>query len=214
VAATACPSGTFTETTGSTSQSACVVVIVSDPGNQSDYVFAPIASLANSESNGISPITWSATGLPAGLSIDSAGGNITGTPTSPCTCSVALKATDASGHTGTTTFTWTILPFAITTTSLPSATPGTSYGPVDLQVSGEGVSADPYVTKLKWIGEELPKGLKLSAAGVLSGKPNAKLPPGTYQVQVSVTETVTTYSGTKTVKTPTTVEATIPLTVS
>jgi YVTN family beta-propeller protein len=78
-------------------------------------------------------------------------------------------------------------PFQVATTPLPPATPGTAYGPVTLQVLGAGVSTPPYTTKLKWRAIELPKGLKLSSTGVLSGTPIAKLHPGTLLVGVQVT---------------------------
>jgi hypothetical protein len=49
---------------------------------------------------------------------------------------------------------------------------------------------------------------------VLSGTPNTKLAAGPTSVTVQVTETVTTLNGTKKVKTKTTVQATIPLTIT
>jgi hypothetical protein len=99
--------------------------------------------------------------------------------------------------------------FYIATTSLPAATPGTPYGPVTLQVANLGVSASPYATTLKWKKVTLPKGLKLSSAGVLSGTPNKKLAAPT-SVTVTSTETVITLNGKKKVKTPMTVQAAIP----
>ncbi len=105
--------------------------------------------------------------------------------------------------------------FLVTTASLPNATPGTAYGPVTLTTQEAGVSASPYTTTLKWkkVGH-LPKGLKLSKTGVLSGTPSTKLKAGMSSVKVSVTETVTTRNGKKKVKTKTTVQATIPLTIT
>ena len=41
------------------------------------------------------------------------------------------------------------LGFAITTSSLPSATPGVAYGPVTLQEAGAGTGVSPYVTTFK-----------------------------------------------------------------
>jgi hypothetical protein len=49
---------------------------------------------------------------------------------------------------------------------------------------------------------------------VLSGKPSTKLIGGPSSIMVSATETVTTLNGKKKVKTPTTVEAAIPLTIT
>ena len=213
--ATPCPPGTFTLGTGSTSSAACLSVVVTNPGDQSDYINAPITALTNSENNGIAPVSWSATGLPAGLTIDPTTGTITGTPTTPCTCSVTLTATDADNNTGSANFTWSILPFGIATTSLPDATPGTKYSPsVTLEAAGLGVSAPGYTTTLKWAKVSLPEGLKLSSKGVLSGTPNKNLAAGLSSVTVKVTETVTTLNGRRKVKTKTTAEATIPLTIT
>jgi hypothetical protein len=100
------------------------------------------------------------------------------------------------------------------TPSGPSAHPGVAYGPVTLQEAGAGTSTSPNVTTFKWKKVSLPKGLKLSGDGVLSGTPSPKLVPGPSSVTVQVTETVTTLSGKKKVKTKTTVQATIPLTIT
>ena len=106
-----------------------------------------------------------------------------------------------------------ILPsgFYISTSSLPLVASASPYGPVTLQATGLGVSDSPYTTTVKWFGAELPKGLKVSSDGVLSGTPNPKLLAGSYSVVVQATETVTTLNGTKNVKTNTTVQSTIPL---
>jgi len=85
---------------------------------------------------------------------------------------------------------------------------------VTLQAAGEGTSTSPYSTTLKWKKLSLPKGLKLSNTGVLSGTPSTKLKAGMSSVKVSVTETVTTLNGKHKVKTKTTVSATIPLTIT
>ncbi len=83
-----------------------------------------------------------------------------------------------------------------------------------LQESGAAASTWPYVTTFKWKKVELPKGLKLSKDGILSGTPNKKLVPGSTSIVVQVTDTVTTLKGKKKVKTESTAQATIPLLVS
>jgi subtilisin family serine protease len=81
---------------------------VTNPGSQASTV-GTAASLQLSASGGTSPYTWTATGLPAGLSISSSG-LISGTPTTAGTSTVTATATDAAAKTGTTSFSWTVNP--------------------------------------------------------------------------------------------------------
>jgi hypothetical protein len=110
---------------------------------------------------------------------------------------------------------------AITTTSLPNARPSARYTAVQLQDAGVAVSTSPYLTTVRWSkgpatapATALPKGMTLSPAGVLSGTPGAHLAPGPTSVSVRVTEKVTTVTGSRKVRTVTTVNASIPLTVN
>ena len=104
--------------------------------------------------------------------------------------------------------------FAISTSSLPPATRGAAYGPATLEAINIEFSTIPYTTTLKWRKISLPSGLKLSSTGVLSGIPSIKLAAGLSSVTIQVTEKVTTLKGNKKVKTTTTVQATIPLTIT
>jgi hypothetical protein len=81
--------------------------VVANPGNQATVVGTAV-TLNNSASGGTPPYTWSATGLPPGLSISSSTGQITGTPTTVGTYSVTVSAT--GGATGSVSFSWTINP--------------------------------------------------------------------------------------------------------
>jgi hypothetical protein len=56
--------------------------------------------------------SFSATGLPPGLTISSTSGRITGSPTSSGTFKVTVTAADALGGSGTASFTWTVTPEA------------------------------------------------------------------------------------------------------
>ncbi|MFI5734086.1 S8 family serine peptidase [Kribbella sp. NPDC051587] len=80
---------------------------VTNPGNQSTAV-GGTANLQLQASGGTSPYSWSASGLPAGLSLDSSTGKITGSPTTQNTYNVTVTVTDSAGRTGQATFTWTI----------------------------------------------------------------------------------------------------------
>jgi hypothetical protein len=84
-------------------------VTVTGPGNQTGTV-GTAASLQMHASDSASgqTLTYSASGLPAGLSINSSTGLISGTPTTAATSTVTVKATDGTGASGSATFTWTI----------------------------------------------------------------------------------------------------------
>src|SRR6185437_9122379 len=90
---------------GSTSTSGNVVTVVS-PGSQSGAVGTAVSTVQVQASDSASgqTLTFSATGLPPGLSIF-ASGLISGTPTSGGTFSPVISAT---GATGATSFTWAV----------------------------------------------------------------------------------------------------------
>ncbi|MEZ0066030.1 hypothetical protein ABIA32_002039 [Streptacidiphilus sp. MAP12-20] len=83
-------------------------VTVTNPGTQTGTV-GTAASLQVSASDSATgqTLTYSASGLPAGLSINSSTGLISGTPTATGTSSVTVTATDTTNATGSTTFSWT-----------------------------------------------------------------------------------------------------------
>jgi subtilase family serine protease len=83
-------------------------VTVTNPGNQTGTVGTAVSLQVHaSDSATGQTLTYSATGLPAGLSISSSG-LISGTPTTAATSSVTVTATDTTGAHGSASFTWTI----------------------------------------------------------------------------------------------------------
>ncbi|MEV4312551.1 S8 family serine peptidase [Actinocrispum sp. NPDC049592] len=79
---------------------------VNNPGPQTGTVGVPV-SLQLSGTGGTPPYTWSASGLPAGLSASSSG-LISGTPTTAGVSNVTVTVTDSANKTGSASFTWTI----------------------------------------------------------------------------------------------------------
>ena len=84
-------------------------VTVTNPGSQTGTVgTAASVQVHATDSGSGQTLAYSATGLPAGLSISSSTGLISGTPTTAGTSSVTVTATDGTGAKGTAAFTWTI----------------------------------------------------------------------------------------------------------
>ncbi|HEX9065305.1 MAG TPA: putative Ig domain-containing protein [Streptosporangiaceae bacterium] len=84
-------------------------VTVTNPGSQSGTVgTATSLQIHATDSATGQTLTYSATGLPAGLSINSSTGLISGTPTTAATSAVTVTAKDTTGAAGSASFTWTI----------------------------------------------------------------------------------------------------------
>ncbi|MFI6321060.1 putative Ig domain-containing protein [Nonomuraea sp. NPDC050556] len=140
---------------------------VANPGNRTSVVNTPV-SLANSASGGSAPYTWTASGLPAGLSIDQASGTISGTPTATGTSTVTVTASDTAAKSGSATFTWTVTGTGGGTPTLTNPGYQNAYigRPFSLQLTATG-GTQPYA----WTATGLPPGLSLgSTTGVISGK--------------------------------------------
>ena len=84
-------------------------VTVTNPGSKSGTVGSAIAAFTLSATGGTTPYTWSATGLPPGVTIGSTTGTVSGTPTTAGTYNVTATATGSGGSgSGSTSFTFTI----------------------------------------------------------------------------------------------------------
>lgn len=84
-------------------------VTVTNPGSQTSTVGTAVSlQITATDSAAGQSLSYSATGLPAGLSINSTTGVITGTPTGTGTFTVIVTATDTTGAKGSATFSWRI----------------------------------------------------------------------------------------------------------
>ncbi len=82
-------------------------VTVGNPGGRTSTVGTAV-SATHSASGGTAPYTWSATGLPPGLSISSSTGTVSGTPTTAGSYGVTVTATASAGGSGSASYTWTV----------------------------------------------------------------------------------------------------------
>jgi subtilase family serine protease len=81
---------------------------VSNPGPQTSMLHSTATlQIAASDSSG-RPLTFSATGLPPGLSINSSTGAITGNLSSAGAYAVTVRATNTRGNFGSASFSWTV----------------------------------------------------------------------------------------------------------
>jgi len=118
-----------------------------------------------SGAGGVAPYTWTASGLPAGLSL-SAEGVLTGTPEAhtPSPANVTVTVTDALSASTSVSLGLTVDPadLVVTTSSLPDATVGSPYS--------QALAASGGVTPYTWTtSSTLPEGLSLTTSGVLGG---------------------------------------------
>ncbi|MEU9198404.1 putative Ig domain-containing protein [Streptomyces hundungensis] len=177
------PNGVSAFTPGSTTPPSGVTV--ANPGDQNSTVGAPV-SLKNTATGGSSPYTWSATGLPAGLSIDSATGAVSGTPTTAGTSKPTLTAKDSTGATGTATFNWTVTSAGQGGTVTVS-NPGDQSGFTGFQIFALSLKAtDSKGLPLTFSATGLPPGLTISTSGTITGTPSKT---GTYTVTAKASDT-------------------------
>ncbi|MFG3281923.1 putative Ig domain-containing protein [Streptomyces sp. NPDC048111] len=100
------PNGTAAFTGGTSTGN---TVSVTNPGNQSTQVNTAVSvQIHATDSDSGQSLTYSATGLPAGLSINATTGLISGTPTAAGSSNVTVTAKDTTNATGSTSFTWTV----------------------------------------------------------------------------------------------------------
>ncbi|HEX4703096.1 MAG TPA: endo-1,4-beta-xylanase [Pseudonocardiaceae bacterium] len=88
-------------------------VTVANPGSQTGTVGTATSLTVHATDSSGAALTFTAAGLPAGLTMNSAG-VVSGTPTTAGTSNVTVTAKDAAGVSGTAAFTWLINPMGTT----------------------------------------------------------------------------------------------------
>ncbi|MGW1809228.1 putative Ig domain-containing protein, partial [Streptomyces sp. NPDC002078] len=99
------PNGTAAFTAGSSSGN---TVTVTNPGSQSTTTGSAASLQIQASDSAGAALTYSASGLPTGLSINSSTGLISGTASTAGTYQVTVTAQDSTGASGSTSFTWTV----------------------------------------------------------------------------------------------------------
>ena len=83
-------------------------VSVTNPGNQSTRVNQRVTLQIHASDSASSTLTYAATPLPSGLSVNASTGVISGTPTKVGTTTVQVTVTDTTGASGNVSFSWTV----------------------------------------------------------------------------------------------------------
>jgi len=150
------------------------------PAGAVGSVYPPTTLLAG---GGKSPYVWSATGLPAGMSIGPGNGILTGTPTAAGSSTVTVTVLDQTSHTATKTYTLTINPTLSVSgpSSLPTGTVGAAYTSTTVTATG---GSGTYT----WAATGLATGLTInSSTGAISGTPTSNT-GSPFLVVVTVTD--------------------------
>ncbi|MCX6117284.1 MAG: putative Ig domain-containing protein [Proteobacteria bacterium] len=196
-ATTACPAAAFTvQATDallqtSLASSKCITTVngvIITNNTFSTVVVGANYSGSVTVTGGTTPYTYSASGLPTGLSINSTTGALSGfTNAATGTYTVYLSVVDSStpSLSNTRSFTFAVRdPLTVATTSLPRAGTGISYnGGTGFSLTSSG-GASPYTYSI--VSGSLPSGLSMSAAGLISGTPTSSTAAngGTYTIGV------------------------------
>jgi hypothetical protein len=161
---------------------------VVNPGNrtvqQGSFSLGIVASDADGD-----PLTYTATGLPAGVTMNASSGVISGNVT-PGSSTITVTVSDGPAQ-ASTTFTLTVT----ASNNAPTLTaPGNQTNDTDDAVALQLSASDPDGDPLTFSATGLPPGLTLNtSSGLISGTPTT---PGTYSVTATVNDGTTSTSRT------------------
>ncbi|MDT7582143.1 MAG: hypothetical protein QOK35_3407, partial [Pseudonocardiales bacterium] len=168
---------------------ATTALAVTNPGNQTT-VTGTAVSLTMRATDGSPPYTWSASGLPAGLTIGASTGVISGTPTTAATGTVTVTARDSAGLTASTSFSWTVTTPAPTTNPTPTPTPTPCTGRGQ-KLANPGFESGPS----SWTGTPGAVNVRVGAKPARTGYWNAVLGGAGTATTSTVSQTVAIPAG-------------------
>ena len=145
------------------------------------------AFTVDAATGGDAPLAYTATGLPAGITMTAAR-RVSGTPTATGSGTATVRVTDDDGDDDTLTFDWTV-----TADSMP-AFPANPQFPSDTHAWIVGKAIAPFTVDeatggdapLAYTATDLPAGVTMSADRVVSGTPTAA---GSDTAEITVTDT-------------------------
>jgi hypothetical protein len=149
------------------------------------YVNSVYSQLLNATGGSGTGYSWSVTSgkLPKGIALIATSGLLHGTPTASSSVTLTFKVKDSAGNTASAKLVLSIAPaLTITTKSLPIGYVSSTYSAT---LAATGGTSKGYSWSVRT--GSLPSGVKLSAAGVLSGKPGAA---GTFSVTFQVKDSL------------------------
>jgi hypothetical protein len=178
-------SGLETTFNGDFTGSAAGKVAIIGPGSMTTAVGATVDYQVQADDTCTGSLSYSASGLPTGLSINSSTGVISGTASTAGTYNVTLKGTDSTGPSGSATFTWTVGSAANTVTvTSPGSQSSTIGTAASLQIQASDSASGQ---TLAYSASGLPAGLSISSStGLISGTPTTA---GTSTVTVTAKDT-------------------------
>ena len=147
----------------------------SSSGTLGGFVPAATISGAFEATGGTPPYTFSATGLPAGLSFNGKAGNFSGTAGNPGVYNFTVHVSDSASPVATANLPVSYAVLGITTSALPVGSTTSGYSASVAAIGGTG--------SYNFSATGLPAGLSISAAGAITGSTKAT---GTFTVAIQV----------------------------
>src|SRR5580704_7187425 len=181
-------------------------VTLANPGPQANLVnqAASAVTLSGTDTTSGQTLTYSAAGLPAGLSISSAG-VISGTSTTDGTSTVTVTAKDGNGAYATQSFVWTVSPGSTTPPPPPPSSlqisaggPATGTWVADEDFNGGGTSGTTNAISTTGVTNPAPQSVyQHNRYGNFTYAVSGYTPGATYTIRLHFAETYWTAAGSR-----------------